>query len=56
MIRSGGHLEGEGLCEISPLLSYSGEGLDHHLSGKVIKLPAHLTPESVSHLTTKSSI
>lgn len=39
---AGGKLEGDGLCEISPLISYGGEGLESYVNGKIIKLPFYL--------------
>lgn len=39
---AGGKLEGEGLCEISPLISFGGEGLESHVKGKTITLPFYL--------------
>lgn len=33
---------GEGLCEISPLISFGGEGLESHVKGKTITLPFYL--------------
>jgi len=33
------------LCEISPLISYSGEGLEKYVAGKEITLPYHLERE-----------
>lgn len=50
LTRSGAHVEGEGLCEISPLLSYAGEGLEQLVRDKTVRLPVHLTEESVSKL------
>jgi UDP-N-acetylglucosamine/UDP-N-acetylgalactosamine diphosphorylase len=38
---AGGKFEGEGFCEISPLVSYCGEGLES-LKGKTITLPFYL--------------
>jgi UDP-N-acetylglucosamine/UDP-N-acetylgalactosamine diphosphorylase len=42
IINAGGKLEGEGLCEVSPLVSYFGEGLHRHVEGKTITLPYYL--------------
>lgn len=36
-------------CEISPLVSYAGEGLER-LAGKQITLPVYITPESIGTL------
>ena len=38
----------EKTVELSPLLTYAGEGLEH-LQGKHIKLPAHLSNEKISN-------
>jgi len=40
--KAGGKFEGEGLCEISPLISYFGEGLQPYVDGKTITLPYYL--------------
>ncbi len=50
VLKAGGLLEGDGLCEISPLLSYAGEDLEALLRGKTVHLPAYLTEESISKL------
>jgi len=42
VLKAGGKLEGEGLCEISPLVSVDGEGLDGLVAGKTISLPVHM--------------
>lgn len=36
-------------CEISPLLSYAGEGLEA-VKGKTITLPVHITPDNIDAL------
>jgi UDP-N-acetylglucosamine/UDP-N-acetylgalactosamine diphosphorylase len=46
---AGVELTGEGLCEISPLVSFAGEGLEM-LKGKSIALPCHITQEFLSKL------
>jgi UDP-N-acetylglucosamine/UDP-N-acetylgalactosamine diphosphorylase len=47
---AGGVVEGEGLCEVSPLLSYAGEGLEKLLHGKTLRLPVQLNEESAAKL------
>ena len=37
-----GAADGEALCEVSPLLSYQGEGLEPKVSGKTLSLPVDL--------------
>lgn len=39
--RAGAILEGNGLCEVSEMLSYEGEGLER-FKGKVVKTPVYL--------------
>lgn len=46
---AGATLTGQGLCEISPLVSFAGEGLDK-VAGRTLELPLHLTKESWSKL------
>lgn len=40
---AGGNVVGEGECEIAPLLSYAGEGLENLVRGKTLNTPVHLT-------------
>jgi len=45
---AGGDIDGpeDALVEVSPLLSYAGEGLADHVSGKMITAPCYLSPDS----------
>jgi UDP-N-acetylglucosamine/UDP-N-acetylgalactosamine diphosphorylase len=36
------------LCEISPLLTYAGEGLEPLVKGKTFKLPLYLSEKDVT--------
>ena len=47
---AGVELQGNGLVEISPLVSYAGEGLSQVLAGRTIQLPAHITLDSIAKL------
>lgn len=40
---AGGVVVGDGECEIAPLLSYAGEGLENLVRGKTLHTPVHLT-------------
>jgi len=40
--KSGGKISGEGVCEVSPLLSYAGEGLASIVEGKSFQTPVYL--------------
>jgi len=44
VIRAGGQVGGDeaGVLEVSPLLSYAGEGLEERLQGRTVAAPAHL--------------
>lgn len=43
---NGGQLQGTGMCEIDPLVSYRGEDLKPLVNSKQIQRPAHLTPST----------
>jgi len=42
ILAAGGALASEGACEVSPLLSYQGEGLEPTVNGKTLSVPVHL--------------
>ncbi|CAK9114165.1 unnamed protein product [Durusdinium trenchii] len=44
--KAGGQTDGDAsaVLEVSPLLSYAGEGLTEHVAGKTIKVPCNLGP------------
>jgi len=42
LLRAGAQLEGTGHCEVSPLVSLSGEGLDKIVNGLKLRLPLYL--------------
>jgi UDP-N-acetylglucosamine/UDP-N-acetylgalactosamine diphosphorylase len=54
-IASGAVLEGEGIFEISPLVSIAGEGLTEIVQGQTYVLPGVLTPTGYKQTTTVAS-
>lgn len=49
---AGGHVNGDDACEISPLLSYGGEGLKELVNGQTFTPPIHLKSSEETHNTT----
>lgn len=49
--KAGGHIDGD-VCEISPLLSYGGEGLTDLINGQTLTSPVHLKSPLETHITT----
>lgn len=42
VVAAGGHVAGDGLFEVSPLLTYAGEGLKELVHGKTFTTPFEL--------------
>ncbi|XP_055315692.1 UDP-N-acetylhexosamine pyrophosphorylase [Sitodiplosis mosellana] len=49
---AGGNVDGDGVCEISSLLSYSGEGLKEIVNGQTFTPPIYLKSNEEVHKTT----
>ena len=46
IIEAGGIINGKGICEVSPLLSSTGENLESRVSGQAFNLPLYLDDQS----------